>query len=221
MAIFKAGPAIGAISGNVGGTNFANTRNGPVVRKARSSSSNKAITQGNAQVNLRTQIARWNALSTASRTQWNNYAKSHPISNRIGVQRQLSGYQMFLKHNLHFEVDDPPSATLSTTAVNVSFESSVASGIDINFTNLPAFTAYAGFVYGALLYRSTPVRFVRDFRKLGLVSVLGTTPASLDTIWQTVFPLPVENQYIALQFRPFAGSVDLGGWTTEVLQTTA
>ncbi len=221
MAIIQLSALVGSISGNVGGASFANSKSGPVVRQPRRPTHNASATQDAQQVNLLTQINRWRDLSALDRAAWNAAGAQRPFTNRLGIARPLTGYQYFLKLNLNVEIDLPPDTAADTTAVTITFQSSIATEIDIIFTGIPPFTDYEGFLYGQLLYRDTPIAFNRDWRALGLVNTGGTLEVPIGVQWQTVFTLPILNQFIALQFRPFAGGADLGGWTTQILQTTA
>lgn len=221
MAIFEPGSLIGAISGNVGGASFANRSGSKVVRKPRRPSRTNAERIINQQT-LITNIARqWRDLTELERAAWRTAAANRPIPNRLGVSRAISGYQYYVSVNVTTSKDDPPLPTGFDSVVIVDFDSSVASGIDVNFTNLPGATVYAGYVYGRLFYKDYAPSFNNTWTKLGLVTTLGTVTVNIDTQWQTAFPLPILSQAIALDFRPFQSSTFIGGNTQQIVLTTA
>lgn len=218
MAIFSPGPTVGAISGNVGGTNFANSRNGSIIRQRRAGGQTPQANQLAAQVNLAAQVDRWRELDDLDRQAWIQYARTTPIPNRLGIERYLTGYQTFMHFNLYTEIDVPPAGTLDTTAVNVSFDT-LSGFLGITFDGLGSGVDIEGLVYGNRLWRDTPVKFNRDWRKLGSISQTGpTTTASIQTIWNDVFNSLTVGEYIALQFRPTVNDVPVGGWTTQIIQ---
>lgn len=221
MAIFSTGPIVGSISGNVGGVSFANSRRSRVIRKAKRASPTTKSRQLAQQSILKNAVARWQALDTDSRNAWKNAASHIPTPNRLGTSSPMSGYNYFLKLNLAFELDEPPVATSFVPAVEITFTSSVAIRLDIHFDGLPGGEAYAGFVFGRLLYRSTPIAHNNTWTRLGLVTTLGTIIVSIDAIWLTAFEFPILNQFVALEFRPFRESHFIGGNTRQILQTTA
>lgn len=98
MAIFSTGVGIGAISGNVGGANFVNARGSKIIRKTRRPSPNNTAAQQKQQIKMAIFVRKWRELEEDERTAWATYAANRPASNRIGVSRQLSGYQSFLKY---------------------------------------------------------------------------------------------------------------------------
>jgi len=115
MAIAKTGSIVGALSGNLGGANFANSRFGLTVRKqkpqpAPPTSSQRVITRAY-------QLARswWPALTEDQRTAWRTFASNTLLRNRLGTQRNLTGQQLFIRYNFQAAIfgtaiiTDPPA----------------------------------------------------------------------------------------------------------------
>lgn len=106
MAIAKTGPILGALSGNLAGANFANSRFGLTVRQLKpppgpATDSQRTITRAY-------QLARswWPALTEDERTAWRSFATNTLLRNRLGAQRNLTGQQLFIKYNFQSAVLD-------------------------------------------------------------------------------------------------------------------
>lgn len=221
MAIYTPGPITGGISGNVGGVNFANPSGSKVVRSARPPSPNSSALQSLQASNMQNQILRWANLSELDKNAWRNAASQKLFTNRLGINRNLSGYQYFLKLNMHAEIDLPPLSTAQTPEASVKFSSTIANGLRITYNGVPVAVFYTGFIYGRLYYRTTKQKYASNLRKLGLNSTFGSATLSFNDIWDPVFKRPVIDQVLAIQYRPFAEQHDLGGWTTTIITTTA
>lgn len=108
MAIAKTGPIIGALSGNLGGANFANSRFGLTLRQLKApppppTGSQRTITRTY-------QLARswWPALTEDQRTAWRSFASNTLLRNRLGTQRNLTGQQTFIRHNFQSALLETP-----------------------------------------------------------------------------------------------------------------
>lgn len=111
MAIIKASALVAAISGNLGGVNFAQGKGSPYARqRIRRVKPTSAKT---AQVSSRMQFLRhkWQQLTEDQRTAWRRAAGNRPRRNRFGLTNRLSGAQLFISHNIRGWYDDGPFAT--------------------------------------------------------------------------------------------------------------
>ncbi len=232
MAIFTAGPLVGGISGNVGGVSFANPRGSKVIRKSRRRSPNRTQAQAEKQTTLMNMIHFWQSMATEDRAAWNSAASQLTFPNRLGLARQITGYNYYLQQNLGggmavvggvLEPNTtllPPFISAQTTA-QVTFVSTVAAGIIVTFDGLTGAGAYGGFFYGNLLYRNTPIKFEKNHLLLGSLSRAGDGTIDLSVAWQTQFTLPILGQYIALRFKPLSGKAVKGAETVVIIETTA
>ena len=97
MAIFVPGATVGAISGNLGGVVFEAGGNGNVI-KTRGMATNKLSQKQLAQrAKYQDTLNRWYAISEETRATWNRTARSFSITNRLGITRPISGWQLFFK----------------------------------------------------------------------------------------------------------------------------
>jgi hypothetical protein len=110
MAIFTASGVVGSVSGRLGGVVFAGAKSGPVVR-ARGRRVGGETDAALVARTSRVRIARaWQALSDGERRAWGLYAAAFPGSNRLGVRRQVSGWQVYSQYvGLVYNGDAPAS----------------------------------------------------------------------------------------------------------------
>jgi hypothetical protein len=99
MAIAKTGPILGALSGNLAGANFANSRFGLTVRAVKPPPGPPTETQFI--VTRSMQLARqwWRDITDDQRAAWRIFAANTLLRNRLGTQRNLTGQQTFIRHN--------------------------------------------------------------------------------------------------------------------------
>ena len=100
MAIFRASAVVGAISGTIGSTTFVHTGASKVVRRRPNKTDAQSPKQLLQRVRLRVVQNLWPTLTAAQRQAWITHALIFSASNRLGVQRPISGWQYFLKINL-------------------------------------------------------------------------------------------------------------------------
>lgn len=97
MAVYKPGP-LGEFSGNLGSISAAHGRRGKVLRMARACSKTVTPAQAEARRDLAFYARAWRSPAMDTfRSSWNAYAATHPVPDRFGTPRLLSGYQHFLR----------------------------------------------------------------------------------------------------------------------------
>lgn len=106
MAIFRNSPIVGSISGSVGGSNFVAGRGSPVVRQRGLKSRNTSAFAQAAQAKNALVRVLWRQLSANSRLAWNIGANNLSRTNRLGVQRRISGWQFYMSHAMFLEPDE-------------------------------------------------------------------------------------------------------------------
>ena len=100
MAIFRASAVVGSISGTIGTTTFVHTGASKVIRRRPNKTDPQSPKQLLQRVRLRVVQNRWPQLTAAQRQAWITRALIFTATNRLGVQRPISGWQYFLKINL-------------------------------------------------------------------------------------------------------------------------
>ena len=100
MAIFKLGAFVTAIVGSVGGTNFKRGTNNAIVTNKSFGGSRNTLLQ-NRQLNAIASIFRkWKFLSPALQDTWIAEALNFQFPDKFGVQKNLTGRQLFSKLNI-------------------------------------------------------------------------------------------------------------------------
>jgi len=86
-----------AISGNVGSTEFAMTKDGMVMKKRKPSKKMNSPAEISAKRTFQEWSQRWSSLTVEQKRAFNAYAKTHPITDRLGGVKNVSGRNLFMK----------------------------------------------------------------------------------------------------------------------------
>ena len=90
----------GDIRGSIGGKVYSRNRYGPYIRTRVKPVNPNTARQQAARLNFADCAVQWsNVLTPAQRTAWNLYASSVAVTNRLGQQIFLSGFNMYLRSN--------------------------------------------------------------------------------------------------------------------------
>lgn len=185
MAIFRPGPIIGAISGNLGGSNFVQSNNGPVVRQRIRRTRLYQDRTREMRIRFQNLRAAWAQLETQEITQWRAAAADFPHTNRLGVTSRLSGYQLFMKVNAFAwnpskglapdPISTPPnlnrqvSFTFDRFRVSVGFFKQFRAQEPIPSNNTQIL------IYGARTFSTSPRKSWTDFKFIEFGTLLATT----------------------------------------------
>jgi hypothetical protein len=104
MAIFRPGPLVGNISGNLGSINFVFSSRGTHVRRARNTTNRKTKAQLTRTALANQAHTEWNKISASLQTAWKYQAQTLLFKNRLGIPRRLSPFQLFLKFFLQPQI---------------------------------------------------------------------------------------------------------------------
>jgi hypothetical protein len=94
MALFKQG-VLGAVSGGLGGAEFAGGKGGSVVKRAKPTGGSPSPAQLRSRALMEGIRERWRALTTAQKAAWGEYGKLVKYVDRFGVIRSRNGFQAF------------------------------------------------------------------------------------------------------------------------------
>ena len=174
MAIYKAAPLIGGISGTLGGIAFANSKAGPIIRTRlrRTKTTNSRTLE--MRVKLQSLRHAWQNMTDNQRTAWRQSAANYPNKNRLGTTSRLSGFQLFVKVNalgynvptepVNAPVLDPPALTRSGSR-NIDIFEVQAGGLKFVFLSTGTIgPVNHAFVYCARTSSSAPRRFWNTFK---------------------------------------------------------
>lgn len=107
MAICIPGPLVTAISGDVGGATFAQTRHGQIVRKRAVKLKKQTSATAIRRARFQSFHRQWDDLSDTKRLSWNAAAKHYSTTNTFGTKRTLSGFLLFMRVCLDMPLDSP------------------------------------------------------------------------------------------------------------------
>lgn len=208
MAIIIPGAMVSQASGRIGGTIFSRNRGGAYVRNG---SIPTTVTTPFAQLIKSVTAAQsqaWAGLAAEVQEQWREWATQHPVINRLGQSRTLSGHQAFVQINGRLvyagfaALVSPPIGEAPAPFVPglVTFTADPLA-ITVAFTPTPAPTGIAVQCY-AYLANSPGVSYVRN--RLALVTTSAAAAATPLAIAQDVvdrFGTPQAGQTLHIGLR--------------------
>ena len=106
MAIVKYGGGIVGIRGTTGGNTFSANTNGNYVKTWARPRNPRSYGQTLNRYLYQQWPAAWRALSDEQRTDWNDYAALHPLTNSLGEEYYRSGFQWFTHCNQNLIVTE-------------------------------------------------------------------------------------------------------------------
>lgn len=104
MALIRPSGLVNTISGAIGGQVFVAGKGAPIVRNRpqRKEQIQKIRTLGteSTATALSNIVRLWRAQTDLVKNSWNNLAKQRPHTNRVGLQRTISGFQLFIQFQM-------------------------------------------------------------------------------------------------------------------------
>lgn len=178
MAIFTPGPAVGAISGSVGGSVFSHNKGGPYIRNRTiptKATSEYAMTT-KAEM---TQVSQaWQSETAATQVAWREWAKTNPITNALGQSRTVSGHVAYIKLNATLLACNlnvivlPPVLPAPAPLTSLTASADIGPGtFDIAWTATPLAATDLLMVWAALV-DSAGINYVENLYKLIAKSAL-------------------------------------------------
>ena len=168
MALILPGPAVGRISGRVGGSVFSHNKGGPYIRNATKPTtvtSDAALTQKAIVGNL---SQTWQTLTAAQRLAWSDWAAENPITNRLGMSIHRTGHQAYIGLNarlLRSELSasaTPPVGEVPPGILGLSLAYDIGvGGVSLEFTPTPLDAGYSLYWFACVLDSPTQ-RYVEN-----------------------------------------------------------
>lgn len=128
MALIQTGNGVAQISGKVAGNVFSRNRGGAYVRNRVKPLNPRSNSQANVRARLGVNATGWRVLTAAQRLNWEGWAATHPILNRLGAQVILTGSQAYVQIN-NARVANGDATTASTVPGEPVFTPDI---IDVN-----------------------------------------------------------------------------------------
>jgi hypothetical protein len=124
MAKIALGGGVAAISGKSGGTVFARNKGGAYMRNFVKPTNPSTVYQEEARDRLTQYSNEWRTMTDAQRESWNAWASEHPVLDRLGAAKTLTGAQAYTKINTNRDL-----ASDATTNSTVPSEPAWSQGI--------------------------------------------------------------------------------------------
>ncbi len=227
MAIFRAGPLLDAISGDVGGINFTRSRHGPIMRRKLTRTNKRTPIQLERRARFYHLKREWNLLTTSQRTAWRSSAAQLTFPNRLGVPNRITGHQLFFKVNLAAPdatttATDPPE-NLVAYSPPPSIE--VIAQEDFAITCLweqPTYSvAPTTYFYGARSLSSRPKHFFNYWRFVTSVQEpAGTNVINFTAAWTAALGSLLGNELIKVKVKFFDPAFLPSTYTYDTIVTT-
>lgn len=114
MAKVVFGGGVSAISGKMGGTVYARNKGGAYTRNFAVPTNPSTVYQEEARDRLTQYSNEWRGLTEEQRLAWNEWAASHPVLDRLGASKLLTGAQAYTKINTNRDLagDATANATI-------------------------------------------------------------------------------------------------------------
>lgn len=206
MAICREGTIVGPISGGVGGVVFAQTRYGCVLRKRGTTTDKSTSAQLDRRARFEQVVRAWSGLADEERAAWRAAAGSRTFPNRLGIERYLTGYQVFVWWHMSLITAAaiyplPPGYMVRLpSATGLVLTASAAGAVEIDWVTAPpgpfVYTAYKG----VRTMSVRPRRVFRGWRFLNwVIGPAGAQNRDITTEWDGVLGHPVEGEVVAVR----------------------
>lgn len=210
MATFTPGPFIGRISGNVGGVNFVQGKNGPFIRQRLQRVKHNTQEQRKMRAVFQGLVHNWSTISPEWREAWNRAAEFLKNHNRVGTSYSRTGFSLFMEHNLIlgvaglYDPDTSPFLTTTPSAEDVSVDASEGGTVEVNWTQPAPGYNFFQYIYGARSMSSRPKTHFGTWRFLTNI-LLGPGARNWDITadFNDALGPPYEGELIAVRMRPF------------------
>lgn len=228
MAIIRTGHIVGGITGTLGSEDYVNGRGSTYVRRRPRKTNQNTQAQTNRRSRFGDVTQAWQTFPENVRTAWRAAAKLITFPNRLGIQRSISGFQLFVKYtmsfqsNLFIEPTGPPGLSTAPRATDLILTASASGSIEISFTNNVPPTILQIFFQGARPVSSSPRTHFSNYKFLRS-DFFGAGPRSIDLTarFDALFGHPVENEFISVKMRSVEIIKLFSSWIDIRAQVTA
>jgi len=202
MALCIPGPVVSALSGTVGGVNFANAKSGTVLRTRAVKCDRRSKSQLWYRAAFAAALKYWQEMSTAQKLVWRVLASNVTFPDRFGHQRHISGYQVFLHCNIpHYATyiffrSTPvlPFHSYSFTTLSAVF----SAGGAYTITYTPSPTVGSAPIYGARSFSISEPQFWSGWNLIGHLAAV-PSPQDITARYKAAFGALQEGEWAAIR----------------------
>lgn len=144
MALITPGPMVGQISGRLASVVFSHNRGGPYARNGTIPTLVTSEAAINAKARLAAQSQGWDNLTGTQRLAWTEWARSNPVTNRLGSQVTIGGNAAYVGINTRLALagdtilSDPPIADPPTALASITLTLDIGAGnFEVAYTATP------------------------------------------------------------------------------------
>ena len=206
MAKLKLGPLATQISGSIGSTTFSHNRGGAYMRNRAIADTHISIPAMQAKDRLGRISGKWSDLTDPVRSAWTEWARQHPVTDRLGEVRPLDGHQAFVKCMTRLDQmgvsplpATPPTVPAPIPAVAGILVYDIGSGgVSLAFTPSPTGANEYIWLQGALLV-SNGISYVDNVLKY--VHAYGpaqTTALDFHAEFEAIWGVPTVGQRVSV-----------------------
>jgi len=216
MAIFTPGPAVGQISGRVGGTVFSHNRGGPYMRNGVIPTASHTAYAEAAKARLTSLSRTWAAVGADDKTAWRTWAQNNPITNRLGNQVTLAPHMAYMQINNRLlaagdaVIDIPPLDPAPAPLLTLSAALGVIAGTCIlTFTATPLAADLRLWTEAALV-SGAGISYVQNlFKNIDISAKALATDVDLIADLEARFGSIIEGQVLHLRCATFDSTTGL------------
>lgn len=210
MALIRTGSLVGQVSGSIGATVYSHNRYGSYARLRTVPTRSTTDAATAAKNTLTAESQAWGALSPALKLQWETWAQTNPITNRLGDQRVLQGNAAFVQLNARINraggtrITSPPIADAPAALLTLSATYDIGAGdTTMVYTATPVGATNRLWVKAAVV-NSDGIQYVENLMKLTTVGALDTaSPFDYSTDVELRFGTLIVGQSVFLRGAVF------------------
>lgn len=188
MALVSSGPAVGQISGSIGGTVFSRNRYGSYIRNRTKPVVSTTQEAQNAKARLGNISAQWQARTSTQRLAWQNWAQENPVVNRLGQSIVLTGHAAYVQINTRIEkaggtiLTDPPISPAPVPFTTLAITTDIGTGtFDVAFAATPLGATERLWLTAAVV-DSAGINYTKNKEKnITITALAQTSPYTFDT----------------------------------------
>lgn len=211
MAIIRTGPLAASISGSIGGTNFAHTKNGTVARKNLFRTIQRSPQHALAKALFAANRNAWRALTVTQKQAWNVAALAQHHVNRLGIATKLSGYALFMQANTagrpFFDPNsqiptfpDPPDLNITSTVQILTVTFNLSTDYFITWTPIDVQGADYLVVYAARTFSDSSIPAPTHYRALFFIQNF-SSGIGFSGLFNGLLGTPQLNEIVFIQIR--------------------
>jgi len=216
MALVTPGPMVGQVSGRIGSVVFSHNRGGPYCRNGTIPTLVTSEAAINAKGRLAAQSQAWDNLTPTERLAWLEFARSNPVTNRVGSQVTIGGNAAFVGINSRLAytgdtlLTDPPIADPPAALTSLTLSADIGAGtFDLTFAATPLDAGVRLWVLACLL-DNPGINYVENRLRLLVASAAAlASPLDIETEVAARFGTIIVGQKLVVRVMVFDGATGL------------